>query len=210
MKLFNKITSVTVFALSLTLSATATEPKLEIKIAESRISFTDIKDAKGDVKAVYEEITKAWGFVPIVLKQYSLNPKILRTQWELYKELGNNKNFDPKMLTMMRMILGEAQECEYCTGLNKGMLLNMFKVPMDEVVALSKDASSAKLDAKQKAMLLFILKATKTPHDVTDTEIKNLTKLGWSDKDIFEGIKSGTNVIAATTIIDVLKLQKDF
>jgi len=214
MKLLNKMTSITLLALSLTLTATANEAnidtKVETKVADSRISFTDIKDAKDDVKAVYDEITKAWGFVPIVLKQYSLNPKILRIQWELYKELGNNKNFDPKMLTMMRMILGEAQDCAYCTGLNKGMLLNMFKVPMNQIVALSKNPSSAPLEAKQKAMLLFIIKAVKTPHDVTDSEIKNLTKLGWLDKDIFEGIKSGTNVIAATTLIDVLKLQKDF
>ena len=210
MKLFKNITSITLLALSLTLTATANESKVEKKIADSRISFTDIKDAKDDVKAVYAEITKAWGFVPIVLKQYSLNPKILRTQWEMYKELGNNKNFDPKMLTMMRMILGESQDCEYCAGLNKGMLLNMFKVPMDEIVALLKDPSDAKLDTKQKAMLLFIIKAVKKPHDITDAEIKNLKKLSWSDKDIFEGIKSGTNVIVATTLIDVLKLQKDF
>ena len=207
-----KLLNISILTLALTLATFATEVKSETKTktAPSLLSFTDIKEAKGDVKAVYAEITKAWGFVPIVLKQYSLNPKILRTQWELYKELGNNKNFDPKMLTMMRMILGESQDCTYCTGLNKGMLLNMFKVPMDEVVALSKDANTAKLDEKQKAMLLFILKAVKTPHDTTAKDIAALKKLGWSEKDIFEGVKSGTNVIVATTIIDVLKLKKDF
>jgi uncharacterized peroxidase-related enzyme len=205
-----KLLNTTLITLALTFTAMATEVKAEPKIAQSLLSFTDTKEAKDDVKAVYEEITKAWGFVPIVLKQYSLNPKILRTQWELYKELGANKNFDPKMLTMMRMLLGEAQDCTYCLGLNKGMLLNMFKVPMDELTALSKDASSAKLDAKQKTMLLFILKAVKTPHETSSKDIDALKKLGWSDKDIFEGVKSGTNVIAATLFIDALKLQKDF
>jgi len=199
-----------ILTLALTFTAMATEVKAEKKTVQSLISFTDTKDAKDDVKAVYDEITKAWGFVPIVLKQYSLNPKLLRTQWELYKELGNNKNFDPKMLTMMRMLIGESQDCEYCLGLNKGMLLNMFKVPMDEIVAISKDASSAKLNDKQKAMLLFILKAVKTPHDTNAKDIEALKKLGWSDKDIFEAVKSGTNVVAATLFIDALKLQKDF
>ena len=205
-----KLIQATILTLALTLTASATEAKSEVKIADSLISFTDTKEAKDDVKKIYTEITNAWGFVPIVLKQYSLNPKLLRTQWELYKELGENKNFDPKMLTMMRMLLGESKDCAYCVGLNKGMLINMFKVPMEEVVALSKDAKSAKLDKKQKAMLLFIIKAVKTPHDTTAKDITELKKLGWSDADIFEGVKSGTNVIVATTLIDALKLQKDY
>ena len=86
----------------------------------------------------------------------------------------------------------------------------MFKVPMDRIVALSKDPNSAKLDKKQKTMLLFILKAVKTPHDTTTKEIDALKKLGWSDQDIFEGVKAGTNVIVATLLIDALKLQRDF
>jgi uncharacterized peroxidase-related enzyme len=206
MNLLKQTSTILALTVSLTLFGLATD----VKTPHSLIGFTDTKEAKDDVKAVYEEITKAWGFVPIVLKQYSLNPKLLRTQWELYKELGENKNFDPKMLSMMRMILGESQDCAYCVGLNKGMLVNMFKVPMDEVVKLSKNASSAKLKPKQKAMLLFIIKAVKTPHETTKEDIAQLKKLGWSDADIFEGVKSGTNVIVATTLIDALKLQKDY
>ena len=206
MKSFNQTTTILALTLSLTLSSMATEPK----VPASLIGFTDTKEAKNDVKAVYEEITKAWGFVPVVIKQYSVNPKLLRSQWELYKELAQNKNFDQKMLAMMRMLLGESQDCAYCVGLNKGMLVNMFHLPMDEVVALSKNAKSAKLDAKQKAMLLFIIKAVQSPHKTTAEDIKQLKKLGWSDADIFEGVKSGTNVISATTLIDALKLQKDY
>ena len=206
MNLFNQTTTILALTISLTLSSMATEPK----VPASLIGFTDTKEAKNDVKAVYEEITKAWGFVPVIIKQYSVNPKLLRTQWELYKELAQNKNFDQKMLAMMRMVLGESQDCAYCVGLNKGMLVNMFKVSMDEVVKLSKDANSAKLDAKQKAMFLFIIKAVKTPHETTSKDIAQLKKLGWSDADIFEGVKSGTNVISATTLIDALKLQKDY
>jgi uncharacterized peroxidase-related enzyme len=210
MKLLGKTTSTLAMILALTLNLNADTVKKETTQAPSLLSFVDNKNATGDVKTVYDEITKAWGFVPIVIKQYSLNPQLLKLQWNLYKEMDKNKNFDPKMMTMMRMVVGGSQECEYCIGLNKGMLLNMFKMPLEEVNAISKDPSSAKLDEKQKAMLLFIIKATKTPHDTTSSDIQNLKKLGWSDADIFEGVKAGTNVVAATTIIDALKLQKDF
>lgn len=208
MTFITKISTTTALALSLTLSLVATEAP--VSTPASLLSYVDTKAATGDVKAVYDEVTAAWGFVPIVLKQYSVNPKLLRTQWELYKELANNKSFDQKMLAMLRMVLGESQECTYCVGLNKGMLLNMFKVPMNELTAISKNPSTAKLDKKQKAMFLYVIKAVKTPHHTTKTDIESLRKLGWSDKDIFEGVKSGTNVIAATTLIDALKLQRDF
>ena len=211
MKLIRKISTITALALSLTLGVSATEaPKADAVVAPSLLSFVESKDATGDVKAVYDEITAAWGFVPVVIKQYSVNPKLLRTQWELYRELMSNKNFDPKMQAMMRMLVSEKTDCKYCVGLNKGMLLNMFKLPMDEINALAKDPSTAKLDDKQKAMLLFMLKVANTPHDTTAGEIASLKKLGWSDKDIFEGVKSAANMVSGAIVIDALKIQKDY
>jgi len=211
MKLFTKTTSTLALALSLTLGAYATEtPKTDAVVAPSLLSFTSAKNATGLVKEVYDEIKAKWGFVPVVIQQYSLNPKLLKAQWDLYSTLGDNKNFDPKMMTMMRMLVSEKHDCEYCVGLNKGMLLNMFKLPMDEVHALAKDPSTAKLDEKQKTMLLFMIKVANTPHDTTAEDIAKLKKLGWSDKDIFEAVKSAANMVSGAIVIDALKIQKDY
>lgn len=211
MNLITKTTSTLALALSLTLGVSATEsPKAEAVVAPSLLSFTSEKDATGLVKEVYDEIKVKWGFVPVVIQQYSLNPKLLKAQWDLYSTLGENKNFDPKMQAMARMLISEKSGCDYCIGLNKGMLLNMFKVPMDELATLVKDPSTAKLNAKSKAMLLFMLKAANTPHDTTAGGIDNLKKLGWSDKDIFEGVKSAANMVSGAIVIDALKIQKDY
>jgi len=211
MKLFTKTTSTLALALSLTLGASASEtPKANTVVTPSLLSFTAPKDATGLVKEVYDEIKEKWGFVPVVIQQYSLNPKLLKAQWDLYSTLGENKNFDPKMMTIMRMLVSEKHDCEYCVGLNKGMLLNMFKLPMDEVNALAKDPSTAKLDKKQKTMLLFMIKAANSPHDITAKDIATLKKLGWSDKDVFEGVKSAANMVSGAILIDALKIQKDY
>ena len=208
MKLFTKTTSMLALALSLTLGANASEtPKTD---APSLLSYVTPQDATGIVKTVYDEIKAKWGFVPVVIQQYSLNPQLLKAQWDLYSTLGENKNFDPKMMTMMRMLVSEKHDCEYCVGLNKGMLLNMFKLPMDDINALAKDPSTAQLDEKQKAMLLFMIKSANTPHDTTSGDITNLQTLGWSDKDIFEGVKSAANMVAGAIVIDALKIQKDY
>ena len=211
MTLLTKTTSILSLALSLTLGASATEaPKTAEVVAPSLLSFVAPEDATGVVKSVYDEIKAQWGFVPVVIQQYSLNPQVLKAQWDLYSALGDNKSFDPKMQAMMRMLIAEKNDCHYCVGLNKGMLLNMFKVPMDELTTLEKDPSTAKLDEKQKTMLLFLLKSANTPHETTAEDIANLKKLGWSDKDIFEGVKSAANVVSAVILIDALKIQKDY
>ncbi len=194
----------TVALVAATLTANATETK---EFTKPLISYTSTQDAKGDVKAVYEEIKAAYGVVPEPIKGLSLNPKILRNQWEAYKILGENKNFSPKMTAMVRMLVAENHNCKFCVGFNQGMLINVFKLPSDEVATLQKDPTTAKLDEKQKAMLLFMLKSTSTPNDVNKEDISNLKKLGWSQKDIMEGVKQAGEMVATALFIDTFKIE---
>ena len=204
MKVFIKTSQIVVIALSLTLVGNASEVKTEL--TQPLISYTSSDKATGDVKVVYAEIKKAWGMVPEPMKALSLNPKLLRNQWEFYKTIGENKNLDPKMGTMMRYLIAEQHQCKFCIGFNKGMLLNMFKLSLKEVEALEKDPSSAKLDDKQKEMLLFMLKSTSKPHDVNKKDIAKLKKLGWSEKDIMEGAKEAMDMVATSLFIDTFKI----
>ncbi len=206
MKQFTKGTSTLALALSLTLGASATEtPSTEL--VKPLINYTSVEQAKDDVKAVYDEIKSAFGIVPEPIKGLSLNPAMLRNTWEMYKIMGSNKNFSPKTTTMMRYLVAEANHCEYCVGFNKGMMLNIFKMSEDEINALQKDPSTAKLDEKQKTMLLFMLKSTSHPTDVNQADINALKKLGWSEKDIMEGVKQATEMVATSLFIDTFKIQ---
>jgi uncharacterized peroxidase-related enzyme len=125
----------------------------------------------------------------------------------MYKIMGSNKNFSPKTTTMMRYLVAEANHCTYCVGFNKGMMFNIFKMSEDEINALQKDPSTAKLDEKQKAMLLFMLKSTSHPTDVNQADIDALKKLGWSETDIMEGVKQATEMVATSLFIDTFKIQ---
>lgn len=107
----------------------------------------------------------------------------------------------------MRMLVAESKQCELCVGFNKGMLMNMLKVPEAEIIALQKDPSTSKLPENEKAMLLFILKSTTNPHGVNKADIAGLKKLGWSEKDIMEGVQNATHMVAASLFIDTFKIQ---
>lgn len=206
MNLLTKTTSTLTLALSLTLGTAANEaPNTEL--VKPLITYVSEADAKGDVKAVYDEIESAFGIVPEPIKGLSLNPKILRNTWESYKISGENKNFSPKLGAMMRMLVAEKNNCEFCVGFNKGMLMGMLKVPEDEILALQKDPTTAKLPAKDKAMLLFMLKSTSTPQEVNKADIEGLKKLGWSEKDIMEGVNQATHMVSTALFIDTFKIQ---
>lgn len=205
MNLFTKATTLTALALGLTLTAQAKEVKAEV--SGPLISYVSVEDAKGDVKAVYDEIKNAFGMVPEPIKAYSANPAMLRNIWESYKISMANTNFSPKLGAMMRMLIAESNNCEFCVGFNKGMLMNMLKVPETEIMALQKDPTTAKLPENEKAMLLFMLKSTSHPHDVNKADIDKLKKLGWSEKDIMEGVQNATHMVAASLFIDTFKIQ---
>jgi|SaaInlStandDraft_4_1057021.scaffolds.fasta_scaffold52336_2 uncharacterized peroxidase-related enzyme len=200
MNLFKK--TLAVFALSLTLAHGATSTT-----STGLLSYVTPAEATGQVKKIYDEIQSTWGFVPTLMQQYSLNPALLENQWELYKEMGKNPNFSQKLLAMMRLLVAEKNECNYCISMNKGMLLNMFKMSMDEIKLLQKDPNTASLPNKDKAMLLLMVKSANHPHAVSATDMDKLHDLGWSDKDIFEGIKASTSMVAATLMLDALKIQ---
>lgn len=205
MKLFTNTLTLTALALTLTLGANAKEVSTEV--VKPLIHYTSVEQAKDDVKVVYDEIKAAFGIVPEPIKGLSLNPVILRNTWEMYKIMGSNKHFSPKTTTMMRYLVAEANHCKYCVGFNKGMLLNIFKLSEDEINALQQDPSSAKLEDKQKAMLLFMLKSTSHPSEVNQKDIDALKKLGWSETDIMEGVKQATEMVATSLFIDTFKIQ---
>ena len=192
-------------ALILNLSVVANAAQSE----ENLITMVSEKDATGEVKKTYDEIRNAFGMVPNAMKHQSISPDILKNSWEYVKLETSNKNFSPKLNAMIRMLVGEQKSCHYCVGVNEGMILNMFKVSLAEVNAIKKDASKASLNKKDKAMLLFVLKATKNPKSTTKSDIDNLKKLGWAEKDIFEGVKLGATIISFTITLDTFKVSRD-
>ena len=173
----------------------------------SLITLPTIETARGELKDIFDEIESMWGIVPEPIKALGLNPKILRNTWEMYKIMGENKDFSEKLVAMMRMLIAEKNNCEFCVGFNKGMLINMLGVPEGEIIALQKDPTSAKLEAKEKAMLLFMLKSTSTPHDVSKADVDGLKKVGWSETDIMEGVNQATHVVSTALFIDTFKIQ---
>ncbi len=166
--------------------------------------------AKGDVAAVYKEIQAQWEMVPNPIKLYSSNPEMLKQKWESYKMMGQHKTVDAKLQTIIRMLVSAQHDCKYCVGLNESMLINMFKMDATKVMAMKKDPTTAPLAEKEKALLLFTLKAVQDSKSTSKEDINALHKLGWSDAEIFFATSYAAEMVATDILINAFQVKIDY
>ena len=162
--------------------------------------------ATGVVKEVYDELKGMFGTVPDGLKLWSLKPEALQHHWEEIKE-GFAKDAEAqKFDAVVRYLVSEAEECEYCVGFNGGLLINMFGMTQDELALMIKEPQTAPLGEKQKALLLFALKVVKQTKDVNSEDIAKLKALDISDKEIFDIAYTATSLVMGDMLMNVFKV----
>ena len=189
-------------------SASQAKDQVDSKIA--LIETVSPAKASGDVAKVYKEISSEWQFVPNPIKLYSSNPEMLKQRWESYKMIGRHKTVDAKLQTIIRMLVSAQHDCKYCIGLNESMLINMFKMETSKVMAMKKDPTTAPLPKKEKALLLFTLKAVHDSKTTTKKDIEALNKLGWSDAEIFFATSYAAEMVATDILINAFQVKVDY
>lgn len=176
----------------------------------SLLKTVKVDEAEGKVKKIYGEIIQSFGSVPNALQLWSVNPQALEDQWNSIKVIMAMDIDSQKLHTIIRFLISEDNGCEYCIGFNKGMLLNMYGFSLDEIENIQKDPSSAPLEDKNKALLVFALKSINDAHSINKDDISKLEKLGCSQKNIFDTVQSASHMRVVTTLFDTFKVEVDF
>jgi hypothetical protein len=180
---------------------------------KSLIPYVSEEDATGEIKEIYTDVKGAFGMLPTPIMQHSVSPDLLKNHWDYFGAISKNKNFSQKFLAIMRMSIATLdvfQHCDYCVDGNAMMLKHMFKMDDKEIQAIQKAPLKTDLEKKDLKMLGFLLTAAKDPKSLTKKSFDQLRNVGWSDKDIFEGLKMATQMIAAIYMVNSLKLPSDF
>lgn len=168
------------------------------------------ENAEGQVKEIYNQVESAFGSVPNAMRILSSSPALLARQWQQIGYYMQHPTLSSNLLAMIRMIISEATHCEYCVGFNEAMLINRGGLSSEQVAAAKQNPQNAPLSDKEKAMLLFVLKATKNPLTVNAEDIAALKAQGWSDGDILDGLNHGAYMLAGDTILNALKIERDY
>lgn len=144
----------------------------------------DENEAEGEIAAVYARLREQRGKVSNILRVHSLRPQALEDHLALYMGLL----FGAGGLTrgereMVAVVVSRANGCEYCVVHHREALTRNLRDPaqLDHICG---DYTAADLDPRQRRMLDYAFRLTRTPSAVTAADIAGLREAGLSDEDI--------------------------
>jgi uncharacterized peroxidase-related enzyme len=148
------------------------------------IKVVDEDAAEGDLKAEYEDVQQKRGRVSNIMKVHSLDPKAMRLHLDLYLHLMFGKStLTRAQREMIAVRVSQTNGCEYCVAHHREALLTHVH---DQSVAesLRMDLTGANITAKDRGMLRYATKLTKSPSEVSAQDIGELRVAGFTDEEI--------------------------
>jgi uncharacterized peroxidase-related enzyme len=176
----------------------------------SIISTVAPQDATGQVAQVYGQIEQAMGRLPNAMRLFSASPDTLTMQWQHIGYYFQHPTLSFPLLASIRMLVSQDNDCAYCIDMNEALLIERCGFTPEQTAAAKRNPADIPLPEKDKAMLLFALKATRSPKTVTAGDLHALRMLGWNDRDLFDAINHAARNVAADIIFNTFKIDNDF
>jgi uncharacterized peroxidase-related enzyme len=168
------------------------------------------QQAEGKTAEVYREIEGMFGFVPNAIRLNSINPGHMARHWEGIKEAIGHETLSDKLFTLIRLLLSEATQCDYCIGLNTSLLVQSHGMSLAEIAQVKQTLDAAPLDQKEKALLRFVMQGVSDSNSISADDIGALKQLGVSDREIFDALAHGAWHVANDVMINTFKVERDF
>lgn len=139
-----------------------------------------------DLQAYFAKCVEKLGFVPNVLRAYSLRPKKLRNFTLLYNELMLGESGLSKLeREMIAVVVSSINHCYYCLVAHGQAVRRLSLDPeLGEMLAFNHRA--APLEPRHRAMLDFAHKLTTAPSTVGEADRAGLRAAGFSEEDLFD------------------------
>ncbi len=168
------------------------------------------EQATGKVAQIYGHVENNFGRVYQGFQLFSASPDLMEQLFQQNAYYMQHPTLGFGLLAMMRMLVSEQNDCAYCIGFNESMLINRGGLSVEQIAAMKRDPTTAPLSEKDKAMLLFVLKGTANAHSVEKADLDVLRGLGWTDRDIVDGLYHGARNAAVDIMFDAFKVENDF
>jgi uncharacterized peroxidase-related enzyme len=170
------------------------------------IKIIEEQNATGKVAEIYKKMLDSMGFIPNAFKIFSSSEHVLESQFNNLNYFFRHTNLSGKLLAFIRLMVSENEKCEYCVGINSGILFQ-YGIPPEMLKEIIKDPETIPLDDKEKAMLFFVLKIVKNSNSIQQNDMDMLHQLGWEDKEILEATYHGTSQVAADMMFNAFKID---
>lgn len=163
------------------------------------LNHVEPKKAKGKVAEVYSLFPPPFT-VPDPVLMASVSPEIANIQGQIIRYYGTHPKLDYGLMAMIRYVIANDLKYEFCIKLNSEILKTAGNMSDKDLKALNAEPENVPLEDFQKAMLLFVLKAIRTPEDVTAEDIEELHEYGWEDKHIYDAVNNAASMLTASVL----------
>ena len=157
-----------------------------------------------DTQKYFDICIDKLGMVPNVLRAYAFDIEKLNTFTAMYNDLMLGDSALSKLeREMIAVVVSSINKCFYCLVAHGAAVRALSGDPkLGEMMVMNYKV--APLDARQRAMLDFAAKLTKSSADVEETDRQTLRDVGFSDRDIWDiasvaGFFNMTNRVASGT-----------
>ncbi|MFH1982883.1 MAG: hypothetical protein ABIL58_13655 [Pseudomonadota bacterium] len=164
--------------------------------------------AVGKVKEVYDIVMKRAGTIPKPFQMLSASPDLIGLQMGTMDYFMQHPTLSFVLLAHIRMLVARQFNYPYCVEFNGGILQMFAGVTEKQMDAMLTDPAKAPLEERDRAMLLFVLKAVGTPEATTQADVDALRELGWTDRDIFDAAAHGAGMVQHGTLFKAFKMAE--
>ncbi len=139
-----------------------------------------------DIQKYFDICDEKLGLVPNVLKAYAFDMEKLRPFMAMYNELMLGESGLSKLeREMIAVVVSAVNRCWYCQVAHGATVRELSGNPqLGEAMVMNWRV--ADLDDRQRGMLAFAEKVTKTSSEVEEHDRQALRILGFSDQDIWD------------------------
>ncbi len=152
----------------------------------ARIRVIEEASSDGVLADAYAEVRGRRGRVANVFQVESLNPAAMRAHLAFYMAIMYGKSgLSRRQREVIATTVSSANGCTYCTTHHSEALSKYLKDD-DAIRAIKTDYATSPIGPREKAMLDYAVKVTKTPAAVNDADTSKLREAGFSDADILD------------------------
>lgn len=153
----------------------------------SWLRVPDEHELPDDVRTLFAKAEEKTGLIPNVFKVFALTPEHFMRWFHYYDFLVRNKG---SQLTraereMIALVVSAENRCEYCLA-SHGAYLRGLTDDHVKAEAITHNYRRADLTARERALLDFAVKMTRSAQEMTPEDLRPLRQEGLSDAVIFE------------------------
>ncbi len=163
--------------------------------------------AEGKVRELYDMMMEKARVIPKPFEMMSPSPELLSLMTQSIGYYFGHPNLSFPLLTHIRLLVAQNFNYEYCVNFNASILQMLANVTDEQLDAMKADPAQSPLDEKDKAMLLFVLRAVKSPETVEQKDVDALHDLGWTDQDILEATHHGADMVRHGILFKTFKMD---